>query len=66
MDMPEILTNIKLIIMENDYWDISHKQYIDDILTKNNFYRDFVEGGGWGPCESNFYEVWKRDTLIIV
>ena len=59
MDMPEIIDNINLIIMENDYWDISHKQYIDDILRKN-FYVDYSESGGWGPCENNFYEVWKR------
>jgi FkbM family methyltransferase len=60
MDMPEILDNIKLIIMENDYWDISKKQYIDEILRKNNFYIDYVESGGWGPCYSNFFEVWKK------
>jgi FkbM family methyltransferase len=60
MDMPEILNNINLIIMENDYLDISHKQYINEILIKNNFYVDYVEAGGWGPCYNNFYEVWKK------
>jgi len=45
--------------MENDYWDISHKQYIDDILSKK-FYVDYSESGGWGPCTNNFFEVWKR------
>ena len=60
MDMPEILNNISLIIMENDYWDMSHKNYIDDILTKHDFYVDFVQSGGWGPCFNNFFEVWKR------
>ena len=38
MDMPNILNNIKLIIMENDYNDISHKHFIDDVLIKNRFY----------------------------
>jgi FkbM family methyltransferase len=61
MDMPEIINNVKLIVMENDYWELSHKEYIDSVLTKNNFYRDYVEGGGWGPCVNNFFEVWKRD-----
>jgi FkbM family methyltransferase len=60
MDMPEILNNINLIIMENDYEDISQKNYIDKILKNNNFYIDYFEGGGWGPCCDNFYEVWKR------
>jgi len=60
MDMPEILNNIKLIIMENDYHDISHKIYIDEILIKNNFNIDYQECGGWGPCFDNFFEVWKK------
>jgi FkbM family methyltransferase len=63
MDIPEILDNIKLIIMENDYYDISHKNYIDDILVKNNFYIEYKEGGGWGPCSNNFYEVWKKSIF---
>jgi len=62
MDMPEILNNIKLIIMENDYLDIYNKQYIDNILTQNNFAVDYVESGGWGPCYNNFFEVWKKNT----
>lgn len=60
MDMPEILDNINLIIMENDYHDISHKNYIDMILKRNNFYVDYSESGGWGPCYNNFFEVWKK------
>ena len=63
MDMPEILDNIKLIIMENDYWDISKKNYIDETLIKNNFYVDYQESGGWGPCFDNFFEVWKKTAF---
>ena len=60
LDMPEILNNIKLIIMENDYTDILHKEYVDKILREANFYTDYVEAGGWGPCTEKFYEVWKK------
>jgi FkbM family methyltransferase len=60
LDMPEMLENIKLIIMENDYWDLNHKNVVDSILIKNNFYVDYVECGGWGPCYHNFFEVWKK------
>jgi FkbM family methyltransferase len=60
MDMPEILNNINLIVMENDYHDLYKKQYIDNILKINNFIVDYSEGGGWGPCKSYFFEVWKR------
>ena len=61
IDMPEILDNVNLIMMENDYKDISHKEFIDQTLIKNNFYRDYVEAGGWGSCYNNFFEVWKKN-----
>jgi len=61
MDMPEILNDIKLIIMENDYHDIEHKNYIDEIMIKNGFYNDYRESGGWGVCNDRFFEVWKRN-----
>jgi len=60
MDMPEILNNVNLIIMENDYHDITCKNYVDTILKQNNFYVDYVESGGWGCCYNNFFEVWKK------
>ena len=60
MDMPEILDNIKLIIMENDYHTIEKKQYIDSVMSNKGFVRDYVEPGGWGPCVYNFFEVWVR------
>ena len=60
MDMPEILDNIKLIIMENDYHNITKKEYVDEMLLKNNFHMSCSEGGGWGPCKDYFYEVWKK------
>jgi FkbM family methyltransferase len=62
MDMPEILDNINLIIMENDYNDISHKIYIDEVLKSKCFSVDYTESGGWGPCKDYFYEVWKKNT----
>ena len=60
LDMPEILNNIKLIIMENDYWDQSHKMYVDNVLREKGFILDYAESGGWGPCFNNFFEVWKK------
>jgi FkbM family methyltransferase len=59
-DMPEVLTNIKLIIMENDYHDVAKKEYVDSVLRNNNFTVDYTECGGWGPCFHRFFEVWKR------
>ena len=59
-DMPEILKNINLIIMENDYWDINRKNFIDKVLKENGFYVVYSKEGGWGPCFKNFFEVWKK------
>ena len=61
LDMPYILDNIKLIIMENDYLNIEHKNYIDNVLHDNDYYIDHSESGGWGPCYNNFFEVWKKN-----
>ena len=46
--------------MENDYWDISKKNYVDEILIKGGFYLEYCKSGGWGPCFNNFFEVWKK------
>lgn len=60
-DFPEILNNIKLVIMENDYWNLTHKNYVDNVLRQNGLSIDYIEAGGWGPCYNNFYEVWKKN-----
>lgn len=60
LDMPEILNNINLIIMENDYHHIDKKLYVDNILSNNKFIRHYSESGGWGDCYNCFYEVWIK------
>ena len=57
-DMPEVLDNINLIIMENDYHNIEHKIYIDNVLKNKGFNVVYSEAGGWGCCYNNFFEVW--------
>jgi FkbM family methyltransferase len=62
-DMPEVLTNIKKIIMENDYLDLSHKRYIDNVLEENGFSIVYSKSGGdnvFAPCKEYFYQVWTR------
>lgn len=59
-DFPEMLTNIKTIIMENDYNILSHKEKVDEILRINGFKQVYVEAGGWGPCYDRFFEVWQK------
>jgi len=68
MDMPDIMDNINLVIMENDYFEEAHKKFIDDTLTKNGLKRVYVQCGGW-ECRQvnkfpytymNFFEVWQK------
>jgi FkbM family methyltransferase len=65
-DMPEILDTVKLIIMENDYICIEHKQYVDNVLIKKGFSIDYTNNAGRGQesyvrcCFDNFFEVWIR------
>jgi hypothetical protein len=67
-DMPDILDDINLVIMENDYYNEAHKKFIDDMLTISGLKRVYVQCGGW-ECRyynkfpdtyMNFFEVWKR------
>ena len=50
--------------MENDYTDIERKNYVDYVLTQHNFYVDYTETGGWGPCYNKFFEVWVRGNYV--
>ena len=61
-DMPYILNDIKLLIVENDYIDIQHKKFVDNILLQYGFNRIYFKEGGWenGDCYDVFYEVWKK------
>ena len=67
-DMPDILDNINLVIMENDYYKEAHKKFIDDMLTIHGLKRVYVQCGGW-ECRNvnkfrdtymNFFEVWQK------
>ena len=68
-DMPNILDNIKIIIIKNDFYDIYNKKYVDEILIKNKFYIYTVEQANFYnivippekmSCYSNYYEVWNK------
>lgn len=64
LDMPEVLDNIKLLIMTNEYWDLAKKIYIDDLLETKGFYREYFvqHDDKWyqGPCAYNYHEVWLK------
>ena len=70
VDMPEILDSVNLIIMENDYSCIEHKQYVDWVLKSRGFTVDYSNNAGRGQepyvkcCFDNFFEVWIRGTRL--
>jgi FkbM family methyltransferase len=59
-DFPEILNGVNLIIMENDYHNMEHKNYVNWVLEENGFRTIFSQSGGWGPCYHCFFEVWRK------
>jgi len=71
-DFPEILENVNLIIMENDYKTIDNYLYVQNILNENKFrkvYIECLEIPSSLPCVNNFYEVWKKsinDNIIEI
>jgi len=63
VDMPEILENINLILVENDYKEVFQKNYVDEILKKNNFYLDYSEyckEARWSIFQNEFFSVWRK------
>jgi FkbM family methyltransferase len=63
IDMPQILEGVKLIMMKNNYKDLCAKNYVDSVLIKHKFTKDYVESGGciFHPCHRNYYEAWVRN-----
>lgn len=59
-DFPSILDNVKAIFIENDFFDFSQKQFVDETLRIAGFRCVCSRSGGWGPCASVFYQVWKK------
>jgi hypothetical protein len=57
---PDFLQTFNKIIIENDFNDIEHKEFIDNEFKKHNLKRIHHEQGGWGPCSDFFYEVWIK------
>ncbi len=63
-DFPEILNNINLIIMENDYEDINYYNYVKNTLISNDFiciYVEYLPQATKFPCINRFFEVWKKN-----
>lgn len=62
-DDPNILNNIDTVILENDFWDIEKKYFVDSVMRSRGLQVFHQERGGWGPCQEKFFEVWKRHSF---
>ena len=68
-ESPNILNGIEIIIMENDYTKVNHKEFVDNILLENGFYIDYTESlighdKYHFHFRKNFFEVWLRKETI--
>ena len=59
-DEPEFLNGFETIIIENDFTDIKHKEFINEEFERYKFKRVYKLAGGFGPCYDCFYEVWRK------
>ena len=64
-DMPEVLEGITKILIENDFRDVSQKQYVDRILLAQGFTikysEDLDSGYYWLPWKKDFFQYWSRE-----
>lgn len=60
-DDPKILTNIKLVIVENDYHDPQQLKDVSDLFSQNGLQLVYNRSLGYTFYNSeNFYQVWKK------
>lgn len=63
-DNEELLTNINLIIIENDCFVEEQSKFIFEILHKYNFnvVENVTADVAWGYCKEFFWQVYKKNT----
>jgi hypothetical protein len=47
--------------LENDFQDITEKEFVNQVFGMYGFKCIYAEAGGWGPCYNFFYEVWQKE-----
>ena len=59
-DEPNFLRDIVTIIIENDFHELEKKEYVHDKFIEDGFTAIYTQRGGWGPCYSCFFQVWRK------
>lgn len=64
-DDDNVLKEVKMIIVENDYTSRDHYESVCSKFHDHGFQLAYNKAGGWGPCTKEFYQVWKKpDTSL--
>ena len=59
-DEPDMLKDIETVIIENDFHDLEHKKFVDSKFEENGLHPVYSQAGGWGPCQSFFFQVFSK------
>lgn len=59
-DDPDILKNIKLIIVENDYPNLEQRQSVENLFVSNKFKLIYTKDLNELNFKEDFYQVWKK------
>lgn len=68
-EFPEILDDIEMLIIENDYSTKGHKDYVDKQLIERGFiriYRNILQFNYNVLHKNNFYEVWQKRAVHVL
>lgn len=57
---PDFMTGFRMVLIENDFKDAEHKQFVDAEFARAGLSVVSQIAGGWGPCQDRFYECWAR------
>jgi FkbM family methyltransferase len=59
-DDETMLKDFKTLIVENDYRDRGHYEYVCSRFVAAGFKPVYTRAGGWQPCYNEFYQVWQK------